>query len=169
MCRNGASGILSCAGVPARETVVLDSRPPTVSAKPVHISGRIGGRVSMHSIYRTLRTAIHALRRNIMRSVLTCLGIIIGISAVIAMMEIGQGSSVAIQRASPSLGANILLVLPGQAANGGISSVAGSVMTLTPEDCEAILKECPAVRDAAPEVTPDCHSSTGNKTGPEQH
>jgi ABC-type antimicrobial peptide transport system permease subunit len=96
--------------------------------------------------------ALHALRRNVMRSVLTCLGIIIGVAAVIAMMEIGQGSSVAIQSSIAKLGANIVMVFPGEAQQGGVSFGTGSRITLTPEDCDAIIDECPAVRNASPGV-----------------
>ncbi len=104
------------------------------------------------SAFRTFKTATTALRRNVMRSMLTCLGIIIGVAAVIAMMEIGNGSSVAIQKSIASMGANTLLVMPGTAASGGISWGSGSVLTLTPDDCDAILRECPAVKNAAPMV-----------------
>ncbi len=100
----------------------------------------------------TLKIARRALGRNVMRAFLTMLGIIIGVAAVIAMMEIGQGSSATIQRTIASMGANNLMVQPGQAASGGISFGAGSQMTLTPEDCEAVAKDCPAVRAAAPTV-----------------
>jgi len=103
-------------------------------------------------VYRTMRTALRALRRNPMRAALTTLGIIIGVAAVIAMMEIGEGSSKAIQRTITSMGANNLLIMPGTAASGGVSFGAGSVMTLTPQDCDTILRECPAVRAAAPLV-----------------
>jgi ABC-type antimicrobial peptide transport system permease subunit len=103
-------------------------------------------------IYRTLRIANRALRRNPMRATLTTLGIIIGIAAVIAMMEIGNGSSRAIQKSIASMGANNIMVRPGTAASGGVSFGAGSVMTLTPQDCDAIIKDCPAVRYAAPTV-----------------
>jgi len=106
----------------------------------------------MRTAIRTVQTALRALRRNIMRSALTCVGIVIGIAAVIAMMEIGNGVSTLNQRAIASLGANNLAIYPGQAASGGVSWGAGSVMTLTPQDCEAIARECPAVRAAAPEV-----------------
>ena len=101
---------------------------------------------------RTLRTAFRALRRNVMRSALTTLGIIIGVGAVIAMMEIGQGSSKAIQKTISSMGADNLVVQPGTAASGGVSFGAGSIMTLTASDGDAILRECPAVRAAAPIV-----------------
>ncbi len=116
---------------------------------------------SMHS--RTLRTAFHALRRNKMRSALTTLGIIIGVSAVIAMMEIGNGSSRAIQRAIESMGADTLMVMPGTAASGGVSFGGGSAMTLTPEDSEAILRECPSVRAVAPVVRARTQVVYGNR------
>jgi ABC-type antimicrobial peptide transport system permease subunit len=99
---------------------------------------------------RTLRLALRALRRNIMRASLTTLGIVIGVAAVIAMMEIGNGSSAAIQRTIASMGANNLLIRPGTAASGGVSFGAGSVKTLTPGDAEAIKKSCPAVASVAP-------------------
>jgi len=102
--------------------------------------------------FRTIRTALHALRRNVMRSILTTLGIIIGVAAVIAMMEIGRGSSDAIQNTITSMGANNLLIMPGTAASGGVSFGAGSAMTMTPEDCDAILRDCPLVRAGAPVV-----------------
>src|SRR5436309_777042 len=106
----------------------------------------------MRTAVRTVQTSLRALRRNIMRSALTCVGIVIGIAAVIAMMEIGNGVTTLNQRAIASLGANNLLVQPGQAASGGVSWGAGSTLTLTPQDCEAIQRECTAIRAAAPEV-----------------
>jgi ABC-type antimicrobial peptide transport system permease subunit len=112
---------------------------------------------------RTIRTALRALGRNPMRAMLTTLGIIIGVGAVIAMMEIGAGSSSAIQKSISSMGANVLLVLPGTAASGGISFGTGSVMTLTPDDCDAILRECPSVRSAAPAVRARTQVVYGNR------
>jgi ABC-type antimicrobial peptide transport system permease subunit len=103
-------------------------------------------------VTRTLGLSLRALRRNPMRAALTALGIIIGVGSVIAMMEIGQGSSAAIQKSISSMGSNNLMIMPGQAASGGVSFGAGSNMTLTPGDCDAIIKECPAVRAAAPIV-----------------
>ena len=114
-------------------------------------------------VYRTIRSALRALRRNPMRAALTTLGIIIGVAAVITMMEIGKGSSAAIQRTISSMGANNLLIHPGTAASGGVSFGAGSVMTLTPQDCDAILRECPAVRSAAPDVNARTQVIYGNR------
>ena len=73
----------------------------------------------MRKWYRTLRTALRALRRNVMRSILTTLGIIIGVAAVIAMMEIGGGSSQAIQSTIAKMGANNVLIMPGTSASFG--------------------------------------------------
>jgi ABC-type antimicrobial peptide transport system permease subunit len=101
----------------------------------------------------TFRIAFRALRRNLTRAFLTMLGIIIGVSAVIAMMEIGQGSATAIRTTIERQGANNLMVMPGQAASGGVSWGGGSSLTLTPEDCDAIGRECPAVVAAAPQVS----------------
>ncbi|HWI58276.1 MAG TPA: ABC transporter permease [Bacillota bacterium] len=113
--------------------------------------------------YRTLKTAMRALRRNMMRAALTTLGIVIGVAAVIAMMEIGNGSSAAIQRTIASMGANNLLVMPGTAASGGVSFGAGSVMTLTPQDAEAIERSCPAVGEVAPVVRARTQVVYGNR------
>ena len=117
----------------------------------------------MTAIVRTFQTALRALRRNITRSALTCVGIIIGIASVIAMMEIGNGVSALNEKAIASLGANNLMVQPGSAASGGISFGAGSSTTLTPQDCEAILRDCPAVRSAAPTVSSNAQIVYGNK------
>src|SRR5512135_1506570 len=112
---------------------------------------------------RTLKTALRALRRNIMRAALTTLGIVIGVAAVIAMMEIGRGSSSAIQATIASMGANNLMILPGAAASGGVSFGGGSSMTLTPQDAEAILNESPAVRGAVPMVRARTQIVYGNR------
>ncbi len=119
--------------------------------------------LSARSHSRTFRTAFQALRRNIMRSVLTTLGIIIGVASVIAMMEIGNGSARAIQRSISSMGADNLTVAPGTAASGGVTFGGGSATTLTPEDADAILRECPAVRAVAPMVRSRTQVIYGNR------
>jgi ABC-type antimicrobial peptide transport system permease subunit len=114
-------------------------------------------------IYRTVRTALTALTRNPMRALLTTLGIVIGVGAVIAMVEIGNGSAIAIRKTIATMGANVLLILPGTAASGGVTFGSGSVTTLTPEDAEAILRDCPAVRNAAPAVRARTQVVYGNR------
>ena len=106
----------------------------------------------MTVIPHTFRTAFGALRRNKMRSALSALGVIIAVGAVIAMMEIGEGSKVAMQKTIASMGANMVLVLPGAALSGGVSFGSGSQQTLTPQDMEEIARQCPAVASLAPVV-----------------
>src|ERR1700712_4794038 len=103
-------------------------------------------------VIKTFQTATRALSRNLMRAFLTTLGIIIGIGAVIAMMEIGKGSSTAIRNSIASMGANTILILPGTAMAGGVSSGNGTSVNLLPADCVAILSQCPDVKAAAPIV-----------------
>lgn len=114
-------------------------------------------------IYTTARTAFRTLRRNPMRAMLTTLGIVIGVGAVIAMMEIGAGASGALKKTIASMGANVLVIRPGTASSGGVSFGAGTTTTLTPEDCQAILRECPAVRNAAPMVRARTQVVYGNR------
>ena len=110
-----------------------------------------------------VRTALHGLSRNVMRAALTTLGIVIGVAAVIAMMEIGNGSSNAIQATIASMGANNLMILPGAASSGGVSFGGGSSMTLTPQDAEAILNESPAVKGSVPVVRARTQVIYGNR------
>ena len=100
--------------------------------------------------------ALRALRRNVMRSILTCLGIIIGIAAVIAMMEIGRGSSYSIEQTIASLGANVIQMDPAHMMIAGINSGAGGQPTLTPMDADAIRQNCSAIQCVAPSV--DCRA-----------
>lgn len=117
----------------------------------------------MRKLRRTVQMATHALRSNILRSSLTTLGIVIGIAAVITMMEIGGGSSETLQQSIKSMGADNIMVLPGTASSGGVSMGTGSVKTLTPEDVEAIVRECPAVSRAAPIVEARTQVVYGNR------
>src|SRR5438445_10752697 len=118
---------------------------------------------SWRNLWRTFRTAVRALRRNPMRSALTTLGIVIGVAAFIAMMEIAQGSASAIQRTVGSMGADNLMVQPGAASSGGVTFGYGSVITLTPEDADAIARECPAVHSVAPIVRARTQVVYGNR------
>jgi macrolide transport system ATP-binding/permease protein len=97
-----------------------------------------------------VRIALQALRRNVMRTMLTMLGVIIGVAAVITMMEMSQGASEAIQITVTNMGANTLVVSPG--APTGANVLGGRTDTLTPEDAEAIQRECPSVVYTAPIV-----------------
>jgi len=130
-------------------TVALPAAPLAAQAPPRRTGG---GWAWSFALPPTLRTALGALRRNKMRSLLTALGIIIGVGAVIAMIEIGQGSKVTIQATISSMGANNLMILPGAAASGGVSFGSGSITTLTPADADEILRQCTSVEEVAPVV-----------------
>ena len=108
----------------------------------------------MKTFHQTLRMALHALRRNVLRSALTCLGIIIGVAAVIAMMEIGGGSTRSIEQAIASLGASVIQVDSVDVSVGGVSTGRGGNMDLTMDDAEALRSECSVLRGVAPSV--DC-------------
>ena len=108
-------------------------------------------RVYRRNIKRLISAAT-ALRRNVMRSMLTMLGIVIGIMAVVSIMEIGNGASKTLGKSIQSMGANMIMVMPGAASAAGIQQGSGSAPTLTPADVEAILLDCPAVAIAAPVV-----------------
>ncbi len=96
--------------------------------------------------------ALRALRRNKMRSVLTALGMIIGVGAVIAMVSIGNGAKAQVEASIASLGQNIISVFPGTLTTGGARGGWGSASTLTPEDALAIQTEIAGVVAVSPEV-----------------
>jgi putative ABC transport system permease protein len=103
----------------------------------------------MISIRETASISFRALMANKMRSALTMLGIIIGVTAVIMMFAIGSGANRQISERFSSMGSNMLIVRPGaDQGPGGVRS--GAVNTLTVEDAAAISSECPAVAYAAP-------------------
>jgi putative ABC transport system permease protein len=111
----------------------------------------------------TFRVALRALSRNKMRSILTMLGIIIGVGAVIAMVGIGQGASASIQAQIANLGNNMLIVMSGSQNTGGLRGGAGSTNTLTADDADAIERECPAVQAASPGVRANGQLIFGNQ------
>jgi putative ABC transport system permease protein len=83
----------------------------------------------MRLLVVTVRIALRALRRNTLRSLLTILGIIIGVAAVIAMVSIGQGASVAVQEQIARMGNNMLVILSGSVTQGGVRTGAGGLAT----------------------------------------
>ena len=97
-----------------------------------------------------LRIAMRALGRNKLRSGLTMLGIIIGVGAVIAMVGVGQGASKQVQDQIAAMGSNMLFVSSGTVNRGGLRLGWGQTKTLVYNDMKAILRECPAVKEAAP-------------------
>src|SRR5688572_33306480 len=89
----------------------------------------------------TFRIAARALRRNTLRTLLTMLGIIIGVAAVITMVSIGNGAKAQVEAQVASLGQNLITVRPGSFSSGGTRSGFGFSPTLFPEDADAIAIE----------------------------
>ena len=96
--------------------------------------------------------AIKAIRVNVLRSVLTALGIIIGVAAVIIMIAVGAGAQSQVDNLIKSLGSNLVLVLPGTTTSGGARGARGSRPTLTEDDAIAIQNEIDTAQVAAPVV-----------------
>jgi putative ABC transport system permease protein len=99
-------------------------------------------------LLEALRLAVQAILRNLLRSFLTVLGIVIGVAAVIAMLTVGQGSTEQVKSDVAKLGNNLLIVRPGQGGGPGVS--AGTAPPLSERDATAIETEVPAVSTAAP-------------------
>jgi len=106
--------------------------------------------------------ALRSLKSNTMRSVLTTLGIIIGVGAVIIMVSIGNGAKDQINEMIDKLGANIMMVMPGRSFGRGVSGGAGSLPTLTEDDAWAIQNEISTVKLAAPYVRGSAQLISGN-------
>ncbi|MBL9213129.1 MAG: ABC transporter permease, partial [Opitutaceae bacterium] len=87
-----------------------------------------------------------------MRSMLTALGMIIGVAAVITMVSIGNGAKVQVEAQVASLGQNLITVMPGSFSSGGMRGGFGSSVTLTPEDADAITAEVANIDGLSPEV-----------------
>jgi putative ABC transport system permease protein len=116
----------------------------------------------MNKIVASIRIALRALKVNRTRSALTMLGIIIGVAAVIAMVGVGAGATTRIQDQIQSIGANLIMVLPGSISSNGVRLGSGMMATLTEDDAKAIAKECPSVAAVAPTVRGTVQIVNGN-------
>jgi putative ABC transport system permease protein len=99
---------------------------------------------------QTIAIALRAILSNKLRAMLTTLGIVIGVAAVIAMMAVGAGAKAQVQQAFAAMGTNILVLLPGSSATGGVQLGFGSKPTLTWDDLRAIGSEVNSVKATAP-------------------
>jgi len=117
----------------------------------------------MTTLLASLRIALRALVVNKMRSALTMLGIIIGVSAVIAMIAVGSGAKQRIEEQIASMGSNLLMVQSGSATSGGFRGGAGTVPTLTVDDAKAIETEIPGVRYVSPSISGVAQVVYGNQ------
>jgi putative ABC transport system permease protein len=115
------------------------------------------------NVWAILKVALRALSRNKMRSILTMLGIIIGVGAVIAMVSIGQGAQSRVLAQIQSMGSNILQIEPGSRNLGGVRSGSGAAPTLVASDVDAIRQEIPTVASATPIVRSSGQMIFGNQ------
>ncbi len=111
----------------------------------------------------TFRLALRALARNKMRSALTMLGIIIGVGAVIAVVSIGQGANYLVQQGIAAMGTNAVFIAAGSNRAGGVRQGYGGVKTLTIDDMNAILREIPLIKQAAPSLANSQQIVYGNQ------
>jgi putative ABC transport system permease protein len=114
------------------------------------------------NLFALLRVALRALAINKMRSMLTMLGIIIGVAAVIVMIAVGSGAQARVEEQIRSLGSNLLLILSGATTSGGVRMGFGSNLTLSEDDAAAIPREIPGVT-AAPALRGAAQLVWGNQ------
>ena len=114
------------------------------------------------NVFRILRVSLRALSRNKMRTFLTCLGIIIGVAAVIAMVSIGSGARAAVESQFESMGTNLMFVSGNWRMMGGARTQSGQFNRLTVDDAKAIA-ELPSVEAISPSVTTRAQLIYGNK------
>jgi putative ABC transport system permease protein len=110
-----------------------------------------------------IRVALRALARNKMRTILTMLGIIIGVGAVICTVAIGQGASAQVQQQIQSLGVNMLMVFSGSVNTGGVRMGSQATKTLTVDDAQAILQQVPNIVAVSPVVFAPVQVVAGNQ------
>ena len=103
-------------------------------------------------LWQTVPLALKALSRNKTRSLLTTLGVVIGVASVISMVAVGEGARARVEGVFAAMGTNMLIVLSGSTTSGGVMGGFGSMPTLTWDDLAAIRTQAPAVRVAAPAV-----------------
>lgn len=115
------------------------------------------------NFWAVFKVAARALARNKMRSALTTLGIIIGVSAVIALVSIGQGAQFMVQRQISSFGSNLIFVMPQNVTQNGANIATGGGNSLTLEDVEAIGRELPGVAAASPMMNSNRQGIYGNQ------
>ena len=117
----------------------------------------------MGMFWESVRIALHALYANKLRSILTMLGIIIGVGAVITMVSVGMGVRQRVTDSIASLGSNMLIIRPGASVSGGLRGAAGSRTTLKYDDALAIKKKIKDVQYVSPMVNGSYQVVRGNQ------
>lgn len=113
-------------------------------------------------ILNLIKTSGKSLTKNRLRSLLTSLGIIIGVSSVIVMVGIGEGSQQEIEQNIEALGTNLIMVIPGSSQTGGVRGGAGSMESLTVDDVEMIREKATYITQVSPIVRSNAQVIGGN-------
>jgi putative ABC transport system permease protein len=113
-------------------------------------------------LWNAIVLALAAIRRNLMRSTLTVLGIVIGVAAVIIMVTLGNGATARVTSDISSLGANMLMVMPGQERRGMGGGMREEAKLFESTDVEAIQDEIPGVSSVAPTASKTMQAIYGN-------
>jgi len=141
--------------------IVSDSGPQRTegpAAPEIAQPGDEGGASLVGGAFEAAKTAVRALRANLFRTVLTLLGIVIGVASVIAMLAIGDGAKQIVLDRISAMGTNLLLIRPGQPSRRGVG---GTVASLVPEDAE-VIAALPNVLAAVPELGGNVTARFGN-------
>src|ERR1051325_10262860 len=115
-------------------------------------------------MFAVFKIALRALRRNVLRSFLTMLGIIVGIAAVIVGVSMGTGAKAEVDKRIASMGQNLLTVLSGNMSRGGVRGGFGMAPNLNPSDYEAIAEKSPVSLPRVPRSEPRARLPWGIKT-----
>jgi macrolide transport system ATP-binding/permease protein len=149
-------------------------RPASVAPRPRRAPGTAapppaaeGESLTVRDTWSFARMALFAagrtLARNKMRSALTMLGILIGVTALITMVAVGQGANAAVRQQIEGLGTNLVMIVPGATTSSGVRAGFGSASTLTVGDAQAIEQDDPAVANVGYEIRQVAQVQSGNQ------
>ena len=151
----GASGEAGVSGALNRGALnrpLQAERPPAVDRKPPRKRQQRRRLRGLSGIYQSCRSALQSLRANKTRSLLTSLGIIIGVGAVIVMISIGEASAASINQRLSGLNPTEIIIRPGSSSGGGVRAGAGTQQTLTQADADAISSQVANVSAVSPVI-----------------
>ncbi len=114
-------------------------------------------------MFAVLNIALKALRRNILRSFLTMLGIIVGIASVIVGVSMGTGAKAEVEKQIAGMGQNLLMVMSGNVSRGGVRRGFGASANLTEQDYDALRREVTGITGTSPEVRTSAQLAAGNQ------
>jgi putative ABC transport system permease protein len=140
------------------------SAPADNGADPFALLAEVpsGGGGNMR-LLQTIPSALEALRANKGRSILTTLGIIIGVAAVIAIVALGEGASASVANQLAGLGTNLLTIQPGSTQSGGARTGAGNAITLRGADADAIVQNIQGLSGVSPVVAGNAQIIAGSQ------